>query len=150
MTKDRSLGITELDAGALLEEGPDKKTRPYKSKGKIVKTDQFKLDGKKTTKGTVFYEAEFYPCAHINVDFAPVESTLDKIKEVAETDDAEPADGSEAASVATASAEPRKSISGSTKEPEDETINLSREEIIKAGMLLLLSSLPFRGLIKVM
>jgi hypothetical protein len=120
------LGVTELDVGVLVEEGPDKKTQPYTSKGKVVKSDHFKVDGKNTTKGTLFYEAEFYPCAHIRVDFAPVESALEMIKE-----------GSGASSTLNMADEPHGSVSAvdpatTNKASEDDTVQLSREEIIKA------------------
>lgn len=59
MTKDRSLGVTELSVADLLQEGPDKKLKPWTSTGKHARKDALKTDGKRTVKGQLVYDLEF-------------------------------------------------------------------------------------------
>jgi hypothetical protein len=146
MTKDRSLGVTDLAVSDLLAEGPDKKNKPWVSTGKQVLKAPLKTDGKSSIKGSIEYEVEFcmsrrrcchlrecrahlsrvvVPCAHLkNVSFH--EPTPDVIAE----DDESSLEGSVNPGV-------NGSGPGSTEKPAvkednpDEGITIPRAELIK-------------------
>jgi Ca2+-dependent lipid-binding protein len=61
-SKDRSLGTCDLLVSSLAQEGPDKINKPYEATGKVEGNGMLQSDGKKTIKGTLFYEASFSPC----------------------------------------------------------------------------------------
>lgn len=63
LTKDRSLGVTDLSVADLVAEGPDKRTKPWIGTGKKARKDSLKVDGKRTVKGQIDYEVEF--CAFL-------------------------------------------------------------------------------------
>ncbi|KAI5478145.1 hypothetical protein MNV49_005409 [Pseudohyphozyma bogoriensis] len=64
-TKDRTLGSCDLAVASLLTEGEDKKNKPWLATGKRSYKEPLRSDGKKTVKGSVEFEAEFFPCAHL-------------------------------------------------------------------------------------
>ncbi|SCV70224.1 BQ2448_1618 [Microbotryum intermedium] len=127
LTKDRSLGVTELNVSDLLTEGEDKFNKPWVSTGKHSRKDGLRIDGKKTVKGSIEYEVEFFPCAHLkNVSFKDPEP--DVIKEEVETLT------NEAESKTSKTLERNGSISGnstSTKAEEETGIVIPREELLK-------------------
>ncbi|KAM0786716.1 hypothetical protein ACM66B_002158 [Microbotryomycetes sp. NB124-2] len=86
MSKDRSLGVTELAVADLLQEGPDKTTKPWISTGKHSRKESLRIDGRKTVKGQIEYDVEFFPCAHLkNVRFdAPETESIPEEADVAE------------------------------------------------------------------
>lgn len=51
LTKDRSLGVTDLGIADLLIPGTDKKLKPWESTGRHERREPLKIDGKKTVKG---------------------------------------------------------------------------------------------------
>lgn len=59
VSKDRSLGTTELEIGSLLQEGDDKKVSPWVSTGRKTRNDPLKIDNKRTVKGVIAYDVEF-------------------------------------------------------------------------------------------
>ncbi|KAK4700199.1 hypothetical protein P7C70_g6053, partial [Phenoliferia sp. Uapishka_3] len=81
--KDRSLGVTDFKVNDLLTEGTDKKLKPWLSTGKKVRREALKIDRKKTVKGSVDFEVEFFPCAHLkNVSFTePVSNAIEEEEE---------------------------------------------------------------------
>lgn len=103
MTKDRSLGLTDFSVEGLLTEGPDRKTKPWVGTGKVARNEALKTDGRRSIKGNIEFEAEFFPCAPLkNVSFAPPESVpgvsgkITEVDEDAESDD----DGADEESIA--------------------------------------------------
>ncbi|BGP71461.1 Tricalbin-2 [Rhodotorula toruloides] len=71
-TKDRTLGQTEFSVSGILAEGPDKRNKPWVGTGKVSKTEMLKSDNKRTVKGNIEFEAEFFPCTPLkNVSFTP-------------------------------------------------------------------------------
>lgn len=79
-TKDRPLGQTRLDVKSLASEGADKKEGPYVSTGPLQRSDKLVSDAGKSVKGTLVYEAKFYPALHLRgVAFAPPSSALEKV-----------------------------------------------------------------------
>lgn len=125
MTKDRSLGVTELSVADLFHEGPDKKLKPWTSTGKRSRKESLKTDGKKTVKGQIDYDVEFFPCAHLkNVSFNEPES--DTIKEDDESMQ------TAVSSVATNGVNGINGVNGKTTDAdEDEGITIPRDELIK-------------------
>lgn len=81
--KDRSLGSVELDVGTLMTEdaaGAATGNR-WKSSGKQEKNEMLRIDGKRNLRGTLFYEANFYPCAEVgNIQFDAPPTQLERIK----------------------------------------------------------------------
>ncbi|KAK4047503.1 Tricalbin-2 [Microbotryomycetes sp. JL221] len=70
MSKDRSLGVTDLTVADLVQKGSDKKQEPWTSTGKHVRREALRTDGKKSVKGHIEYEVEFFPCVRLkNVHF---------------------------------------------------------------------------------
>lgn len=59
MSKDRSLGVSELSVSDLLQEGTDKKNKPWVSTGKRSRSDPLRIDGKQVVKGRIDYDVEF-------------------------------------------------------------------------------------------
>lgn len=51
LTKDRSLGVTELRIADLLVPGTDKKLKPWESTGRHERKEPLQIDGKKVVKG---------------------------------------------------------------------------------------------------
>lgn len=84
-SKDRSLGIADFLVTNLIAEGTDKVHKPWVGTGKITKTERLKSDGRKTVKGDLEYEAEFFPCVHLNeVSFTPADQVKTVNKSIAE------------------------------------------------------------------
>lgn len=138
-SKDRSLGLTEFAVEGLVAEGPDAKTQPWVSTGKVAKNDPLKSNGKRTVKGNVEFEAEFFPCAHLkDVSFAPPEASA-KITEIAEEKESSPNSSEQSSAAATAAETPANggsaTPSGSGEDKEDEKENegvtIPREELLK-------------------
>ncbi|KDE05686.1 hypothetical protein MVLG_03920 [Microbotryum lychnidis-dioicae p1A1 Lamole] len=128
LTKDRSLGVTELNVSDLLTEGHDDQVnKPWVSTGKHSRKDGLRIDGKKTVKGSVEYDVEFFPCAHLkNVSFKDPEP--DVIEEEVETLT------NEAEAETSNTLKRNGSISGkstSTKAEDDTGIVIPREELLK-------------------
>ncbi|GEM08900.1 tricalbin [Rhodotorula toruloides] len=145
-TKDRTLGQTEFSVSGILAEGPDKRNKPWLSTGKVSKTEMLKSDNKRTVKGNIEFEAEFFPCTALkNVSFTSPDEmpSQAKITEVDEEESGaiektiEPLNGDNA-TVATAntaaSADPSKpngsGSNGGNKE-EDEGITIPREQLLR-------------------
>ncbi|KAK4049600.1 Tricalbin-2 [Microbotryomycetes sp. JL201] len=59
LSKDRSLGVTELTVADLLQEGSDKTVHPWISTGKHLRKESLRIDGRKAVKGLIEYEVEF-------------------------------------------------------------------------------------------
>ncbi|KAL8287656.1 hypothetical protein RQP46_003514 [Phenoliferia psychrophenolica] len=127
--KDRSLGIADFSVADLLTEGTDKKLKPWLSTGKKVRHESLKTDGKKTVKGSIDFEVEFFPCAHLkNVSF--VEPVSDAIKEVEEEEEEEEkaavnGNGKAHSETSSSKSKPKE------KEDPNEGIVIPREELIK-------------------
>lgn len=149
-TKDRTLGQTDFSVSGLLAEGPDKRTKPWVSTGKVSKAEMLKSDNKRTVKGNIEFEAEFFPCTPLKkVSFTPPDEmpSQAKITEVDEDEDEdesganeetiEPDGGDKAAvtsSPAASSASPPTSPgkpNGGAKDEEDEGVTIPREELLK-------------------
>jgi hypothetical protein len=63
-----------------MKEGVDKHVLPWESTGLKSLNSSFKSDGKKTVKGTLVYDVEFYPCSKIkNISFEAPPSKLDEV-----------------------------------------------------------------------
>lgn len=78
-SKDRTLGSADIAIDSLLKAGTDAVDAPWLSTGRSSEQSvSLVSEGKRVVKGKVYYEAEFVPCANINVSFAPVESPVDK------------------------------------------------------------------------
>ena len=89
MTKDRSLGLTDFSVEGLLSEGADRKTQPWVGTGKVSRTDSLKTDGRRSIKGNIEFEAEFFPCTLLNnVSFTPSESVPGAASKITEVDEA--------------------------------------------------------------
>lgn len=69
MSKDRSLGVTELSITNLLKEGDDKETAPWVSTGRYSRTESLKIDGKRSVKGSIEYEVEFCESSETGILF---------------------------------------------------------------------------------
>ena len=86
--KDRSLGLTEVSASALLTEGDDKNSMPWLSTGLVEKRDSLKSDNRKTVKGQIYYSAEFFPCENLrDVQFEEPGNPLGLVDEADESED---------------------------------------------------------------
>lgn len=87
-SKDRTLGQCRLDMKDLVGEGSDKKEEPFVSLGAISRTEALQQDGGRAKKGSVIFEAKFYPTIPIRgVAFAPAANPLDRVKSVDKEDD---------------------------------------------------------------
>lgn len=64
LTKDRSLGLVELNAGAFIRPDESKRTL-YASTGKQHREDRIGLGHNQGFKGQLVYEAEFLPCVNL-------------------------------------------------------------------------------------
>ncbi|GAA5974459.1 hypothetical protein JCM11641_003227 [Rhodosporidiobolus odoratus] len=149
LTKDRSLGSTEFSVQGLLQEGPDKQVKPWIGTGKLQKKEMLRSDGKRSVKGSLEFDAEFFPCANLkNVSFTPpAESTTalgggaGRITELAEEEGAESGSSERGLSPAppitptttTASFASPPTSPMSAKEPvqEEEGVTVPREELLK-------------------
>ncbi|GAA6019595.1 hypothetical protein JCM10207_006938 [Rhodosporidiobolus poonsookiae] len=146
LTKDRSLGATEFSVQGLLAEGPDKKTKPWVGTGKVSRTEMLKTDGRRTVKGNIEFEAEFFPCAHLkDISFTPPEPS--KITELSEADESPAASAADlpsppgTATTAEFASPPASPISetpgkvngngNGKKDDEDEGITIPRDELLK-------------------
>lgn len=70
-SKPRPLGQTKLSIRELVTEGPDKKEEPYVSRGTLQRSDNLQSEGGRSVKGTLVYEASFFPTVHLRgVQFA--------------------------------------------------------------------------------
>ena len=79
-SRDRALGQTKLDIKSLASEGTDKKEQPFVSTGPLERTDNLILDGGKSMKGNITFEARFYPTVPLRgVAFAKTANPLDKV-----------------------------------------------------------------------
>ncbi|BGP49470.1 Tricalbin-2 [Rhodotorula kratochvilovae] len=88
MTKDRSLGLTDFSVAGLLGEGPDRKTKPWVGTGKVSRNEALKTDGRRSIKGNIEFEAEFFPCAPLkNVSFAAPEALPGVSGKITEADE---------------------------------------------------------------
>ncbi|GAA5905720.1 hypothetical protein JCM8208_000876 [Rhodotorula glutinis] len=88
MTKDRSLGLTDFAVEGLLAEGADRKTQPWVGTGKVSRVESLKTDGRRSVKGNIEFEAEFFPCAPLsNVSFTPSESVPGAAAKITEVDE---------------------------------------------------------------
>ncbi|KAL8286655.1 hypothetical protein RQP46_004183 [Phenoliferia psychrophenolica] len=68
--KDRSLGIAEFVVNNLVAPSGNV-SAPWVSTGKKSRTDSLRLPGRKSFKGSVDYEVEFFPCARLqNITFS--------------------------------------------------------------------------------
>lgn len=86
-SKDRSLGVTQIDMKTLAAEGSDK-TTPFVSNGPVSRSDPLRTDNGKAYKGTLIYEAKFVPAIPLRgVAFDKVESPLTKVTPKAEDQD---------------------------------------------------------------
>ncbi|GAA6050737.1 hypothetical protein JCM3770_006601 [Rhodotorula araucariae] len=95
MTKDRSLGLTDFSVAGLLTEGTDRKTKPWVGTGKVSRVEPLKTDGRRSIKGNLEFEAEFFPCAPLkNVSFVPAETVPGLSSKITEMDN----DGSSSSS----------------------------------------------------
>ncbi|BGP56395.1 Tricalbin-2 [Rhodotorula sphaerocarpa] len=84
--RDRSLGIADFSVAELVSAGPDKKNKPWVGTGKITRTDKLKSDGKKTVKGDLDFEAEFFPCLPLQgVSFAPADQVNSAVRSIPES-----------------------------------------------------------------
>lgn len=154
LTKDRSLGVTDLSVADLVAEGPDKRTKPWIGTGKKARKDSLKIDGKRTVKGQIDYEVEFcefrtlllglareltfalaVPCAHLkNVSFNEPETDAIKEEDSVST-------GSQTTATTADGVVENGDKEGSTKtEDDDEGIVIPREELIKTRACLLFSA----------
>ncbi|GAA5874962.1 hypothetical protein JCM1840_007163 [Sporobolomyces johnsonii] len=139
LTKDRSLGSTQFSIAGLVAEGPDKKTKPWVGTGKVARTDKLKSDAKRTVKGNIQFEAEFFPCVPLkNVSFEKPQAAA--ITEEVELDEA--TDHESFASPPTSPVKSITSVNGTAsangngeareKEKEEETgIDIPREQLLK-------------------
>ncbi|BGO92542.1 hypothetical protein NBRC10512_000461 [Rhodotorula toruloides] len=149
-TKDRTLGQTEFSVSGILAEGPDKRNRPWIGTGKVSKTEMLKSDNKRTVKGNIEFEAEFFPCTPLkNVSFTPPDemSSQAKITEVDEDESGaneetiEPeGDGKAAVSTPTTASfvspptspsKPNASGSNGGAKEEDEGVTVPREQLLR-------------------
>ena len=79
-TKDRPLGQTKLDVKQLVAQGPDRKEQPYVSTVAISRSVNLQTDNGKAVKGTLIYEASFFPAVPLRgVAFAEPTSPLTKV-----------------------------------------------------------------------
>ncbi|GAA5987383.1 hypothetical protein JCM10908_001933 [Rhodotorula pacifica] len=84
-SRDRSLGIADFLVTNLIAEGPDKSQKPWVGTGKITKTEKLKSDGRKTVKGDLEFEAEFFPCVHMSeISFTPADQIKTVTKSITE------------------------------------------------------------------
>ncbi|GAA5948387.1 hypothetical protein JCM10213_004407 [Rhodosporidiobolus nylandii] len=142
LTKDRSLGSVEFTAKGLLTEGPDKKTKPWVSTGKVEKKEMLKSEGGKKVKGSLEFEAEFFPCAHLkDISFTPPEPQV-KITELAEDEEDSPLASSSSianepttpttASFASPPTSPTSAAGpNGTKQDDEDGVSISREKLLK-------------------
>lgn len=87
-SKDRPLGQVSLDVKLLATEGTDKKEHPYLSTGPVERTDKLVSDGGRSAKGTLIYEARFYPCTALKgVAFEKTASPLEKVQPKGDVED---------------------------------------------------------------
>ncbi|GAA5961362.1 hypothetical protein JCM21900_006679 [Sporobolomyces salmonicolor] len=140
LTKDRTLGSTQFAIAGLIAEGPDKKTKPWVGTGKVARTDVLRSDAKRTVKGNIQFEAEFFPCVPLkNVSFKTPEPAA--INEEVELDGAN--DDKSFASPPTSPVKSITSVNGTAsangdgeareKEKEEEMgIDIPREQLLKA------------------
>ncbi|KAH8928049.1 hypothetical protein BT69DRAFT_651519 [Atractiella rhizophila] len=85
--KDRSLGVIDVRPSDYVQQGEDK-SAPLVSLGRKNLQDSFKTDGKKTVKGTLYYEVEFLPTPKMkNISFEAPPSTLDRADRVKDEGD---------------------------------------------------------------
>jgi len=93
--KDRSLGSVELNVSTCVTEAASTSKGRWASTGKIERNDMLRVDGKRNLKGTLFYEACFYPCAEMgNIQFDAPPSILEKVKADDQSDSASTIDTS--------------------------------------------------------
>jgi hypothetical protein len=66
VTKDRSLGVTDLSVADLLKAGEDKKLKPWVSTGPHEHRKQLQINGKKVFKGTLL--SRFFGCCVLTLN----------------------------------------------------------------------------------
>ncbi|MBW0500252.1 hypothetical protein O181_039967 [Austropuccinia psidii MF-1] len=82
LTKDRSLGIFELEANNLIKVTKVDKLTSYHSTGKRHYSEYLKQEGKQTVvKGRIDFDVEFYPCLQMKFQpFDTCKSDAEKLK----------------------------------------------------------------------
>ncbi|MBW0557662.1 hypothetical protein O181_097377 [Austropuccinia psidii MF-1] len=82
LTKDRSLGIFELEANNLIKVTKVDELTSYHSTGKRHYSEYLKQEGKQTVvKGRIDFDVEFYPCLQMKFQpFDTCESDAEKLK----------------------------------------------------------------------
>jgi len=114
---DRTLGQTTIKVDSLLKEGTDKKLKPWEGTGVRSFREQLSTDGGRSKKGTVEFEAEFFPSAHLkDITFTPPEAS--EIKEEGEVADAATKDSAE--------------LAADKEMAESEGIVIPKEQLMKA------------------
>lgn len=88
LTKDRSLGFTDLSIRDLVVPVEDSSPFAYKSTGSQSLTSRLQSDRKGAFKGSIVFDVEFYPCTDIKWSpFETPESSFEKAKDAAGADD---------------------------------------------------------------
>ncbi|KAM0750754.1 tricalbin [Meredithblackwellia eburnea MCA 4105] len=139
MGKDRTLGSAKLNVAELIEEGEDKRLKPWIGTGKKSQRLSLSID-RKGPKGTVELELEFFPCAHLkNMSFKePVSDSIAEGDEEEEEEETTPATAPAAAVAAASGKEGEKpAVNGDVEAPKkkekdpNEGIVIPREELLK-------------------
>ena len=140
--RDRSLGSTELAVTGLVREGTDRVAAPWLSTGKHEANDTLKSDGKKTVKGTIYYEAEFHPCANLGgVSFDPPPTPVEIAKDDVASDTASTIGGEEdlqeiaSPAVQTQTATSPVAAPAGTEKEAAQHVTIPRADLLKAREL---------------